>query len=136
MLFNPNGRYDKILTSAAGWFTVLDNNIQFPYGLNNSILKQEPPLSNNSYLIDILSKNHIVQVGTLDNDPDFPGLRHNEFADAQGLHRVDRAIHFYNQAQDFAQMNSLSFNWTLNIINGLSHNTGDSIEYGCDLIFN
>ena len=136
MLFNPNARYDKILTSAAGWFTVLDNNIQFPYGLNNSILTQEPPLSTNSYLIDILSKNHIIQVGTLDNDPDFPGLRHNEFADAQGLHRVDRAIHFYNQAQNFAQTNSLSFNWTLNIINGLSHNTGDSIEHGCDLIFN
>ena len=72
----------------------------------------------------------------MDNDPDFPGLRHNEFADAQGLHRVDRATHFYNQAQNFAQTNSLSFNWTLNIINGLSHDTGDSIEYGCDLIFN
>ena len=136
ILFNSNARYDKILTSAAGWFTILDNNIQFPYGLNNSILTQDPPLSNNSYLIDILSKNHIIQVGTLDNDPDFPGLRHNEFADAQGLHRVDRAIHFYNQAQAFAQTNSLSFNWTLNIINGLSHNTSDSIEYGCDLIFN
>jgi hypothetical protein len=82
----------------------------------------------------------IVPVGStiidVDNDPDFPGLRHNEFADAQGLHRVDRAIHFYNQAQAFAQTNSLSFNWTLNIINGLSHNTSDSIEYGCDLIFN
>ena len=48
----------------------------------------------------------------------------------------ERAIHFYNQAQDFAQTNSLSFNWTLNIINGLSHDTSDSIESGCDLIFN
>ena len=142
MLFNSNGRFDKILTSGSGWYTVLDNNIQFPYGLNNSILTQDSPLSSSSYLIDILNKNHIVQIGSLDNDPDFPGLRHNEFADAQGFHRLERAIHFYNQAESLAQVNSLDFNWTINIVSGLSHdingstNTQIAINNGCDLIFN
>ena len=36
-----------------------------------------------------------IQVGALDNNPNSAGLRHNEYADAQGLNRVTRAVHFF-----------------------------------------
>ena len=36
--FKPNARFDKVVAGAAGWYTVPDNTIPFPYGHENSIL--------------------------------------------------------------------------------------------------
>ncbi len=129
MFFKPEARYDKIVISAAGWYTVMDNNISFPYGFKNS------PLTNNS-IQGLLNNSLHIQVGSLDNDPNAPGLRHNDYADAQGLHRLERGIHFYDRAQLIAQNNSYNSNWSFTIINGIGHNLQGYTDSACDLIFN
>ena len=129
MFFKPNARINKIVASGAGWYTVMNNNISFPYGFKNS------PLTNN-LIQELLNNSVFIQVGSLDNDPNAPGLRHNDYADAQGLHRLERGIHFYDRAQLIAQNNSYNSNWSFTIINGIGHNLQGYTDSACDLIFN
>ena len=127
--FKPNARFNKVVAGAAGWYTVPDNNIPFPYGLDNSILT-------NTNLSNLLSKDLYIQVGALDNDPNSVGLRHNEYADAQGLNRVTRAVHFFESGQNIAESNNYNLNWSLHIIQGAGHNLIPNADNACDLMFN
>ena len=127
--FKPNARFDKVVAGAAGWYTVPVNNIPFPYGLDNSILT-------NINLSNLLSKDLYIQVGALDNDPNSTGLRRNEYADAQGLNRVTRAVHFFETGQNIAETNNFNFNWSLHIIQGAEHWESPNIINACDLMFN
>jgi len=127
--FKPNARFNKVVAGAAGWYTVPDNNIPFPYGLDNSILT-------NTNLSNLLSKDLYIQVGALDNDPNSVGLRHNEYADAQGLNRVTRAVHFFENGQNIAESSNYNLNWSLHIIQGAGHNLIPNADNACDLMFN
>jgi len=127
--FKPNARFNKVVAGAAGWYTVPDNNIPFPYGLDNSILT-------NTNLSNLLSKDLYIQVGALDNDPNSVGLRHNEYADAQGLNRVTRAVHFFETGQNISESNNYDFNWSLHIIQGAGHNQIPNADNACNLMFN
>tara|TARA_B100000941_G_scaffold31683_1_gene18880 strand:- start:300 stop:1217 length:918 start_codon:yes stop_codon:yes gene_type:complete len=127
--FMPNARFNKVVAGAAGWYTVPNNSIPFPYGYQNSIL-----ISTN--LNDLLSSDLHIQVGALDNNPNSAGLRHNEYADAQGLNRVTRAVHFFESGQNIADSNNYNFNWSLHIIQGAGHNLIPNAENACDLMFN
>ena len=127
--FMPDARFNKVVAGAAGWYTVPNNSIPFPYGYQNSIL-----ISTN--LNDLLSSGLHIQVGALDNNPNSAGLRHNEYADAQGLNRVTRAVHFFESGQNIADSNNYNFNWSLHIIQGAGHNLIPNAENACDLMFN
>ena len=127
--FNPNARFNKVVAGAAGWYTVPNNSIPFPYGYQNSIL-----ISTN--LNNLLSSDLHIQVGALDNNPNSAGLRHNEYADAQGLNRVTRAVHFFETGQNIAESSNYNFNWSLHIIQGAGHNLIPNSENACDLMFN
>ena len=129
ILFKPNARFEKVVAGAAGWYTVPDTSIAFPYGLNNSILM-------NTNFNNLLSKDLYIQVGALDNNPNAVGLRRNEYADAQGLNRVTRAIHFFESGQNTAEANNYNFNWSIHIIQGAGHDSSPNINNACDLMFN
>ena len=124
--FMPDARFNKVVAGAAGWYTVPDNSIPFPYGYDNSIL-----ISTN--LSNLLSSDLHIQVGALDNNPNSAGLRHNEYADAQGLNRVTRAVHFFETGQNIAESSNYNFNWSLLIIQGAGHNLIPNAENACDL---
>ena len=127
--FKPDARFDKVVAGAAGWYTVPDNTIPFPYGFDNSIL-------NSTNLNNLLSSDLFIQVGALDNNPNSAGLRHNEYADAQGLNRVTRAVHFFETGQNKAESLNIDLNWSLHIIQGAGHNLIPNAENACDLMFN
>jgi pimeloyl-ACP methyl ester carboxylesterase len=129
LMFKPDAHVNKTVASASGWYTVTNLDIDFPYGF------KESPLLNIS-LEQLFNKRLIIQVGELDNDPNAAGLRHNQFADAQGLHRLERAQHFFNQASQLALDNNFYLNWDLMIIDELAHDYEGACAYGADLIFN
>ena len=129
ILFKPTARFDKVVAGAAGWYTVPDNTIPFPYGFDNSIL-------NSTNLNNLLSSDLFIQVGALDNNPNSAGLRHNEYADAQGLNRVTRAINFFETGQNIAESLGFNLNWSIHVIQGAGHNLIPNAENACDLMFN
>jgi len=129
VLFKPNARFDKVVVSAAGWFTVPDRSIDFPYGLKKS------PQETIDFTT-LFSKNIFIQVGELDNNPNASGLRRNQYADAQGLNRYDRSHHFFNTANTNAQNNNIFFNWSIQVNAGLDHSFAPAIEKAIDLLAN
>lgn len=129
IMFKPNARFDKVVTSGSGWYTVPDLDINFPYGFKKSPLEERS-------LEDLFERKLIIQVGALDNDPNTPGLRHNEFADAQGLNRLERANYFFKTSQHLAKLSNLEFNWKLFINSKAGHDFKIALENASDIIFN
>ncbi|MDB9720882.1 hypothetical protein OAA67_03295 [Winogradskyella sp.] len=129
LMYKPTARYQKVVASASGWYTASDLEVVFPYGFVQSPL-EIVSLSN------LFSKQLIIQIGSLDNNPSASGLRHNQFADAQGLHRLERANYFYNKANTLAISNNLDLQWQLHINDGADHNYEIASQNAADLIFN
>ena len=129
MMFKPNARVNKIVASASGWYTFPDLSIAFPYGFNES------PLEDIS-LTNLFSKQVYIQVGENDNNPNAAGLRHNYFADAQGLNRKERAVNFFQFCQQLSQDNNIPFNWSFNSIDNADHNYISASKSAANLLFN
>ena len=129
ILFKPEARFSKAIVAAPGWYTVIDTNIDFPYGFGNSILD-----FNN--IENLFSKEIYFIVGELDNNPNAYGLRRNDYADAQGITRIDRAVHFYNVSSNIASENNYDFNWNLDIIPNTNHSWLPSLQFALNLINN
>ncbi len=84
----------------------------------------------------MFEKQLIVQIGEQDNNPNASALRHNEFADAQGLNRLERANHFFNVASQLVEDNNLDSNWDFFINKGVGHDYIIASQKGADLLFN
>ncbi|MCB0427026.1 MAG: hypothetical protein KDD16_06930 [Mangrovimonas sp.] len=129
LMFKPNSRIEKAVASASGWYTFPDETVPFPYGFGQSILS-------GSSLESLFSKQVIIQVGEDDDNPNSAGLRHNDYADAQGLNRKTRAVNFFDYCSDLASEESLIFNWQFRLVPNATHDFGLPCEYAADVLFN
>jgi len=128
LMFKPNNRANLTVISAAGWYTFPDASIPFPYGLKNSILE--------SSTSDIFfAKNVFVQVGEFDNNPNDANLRHNFYADAQGLQRLERATNYVDFCKQQAKNSTFDFNWMLYIHKNADHNYVIAAQNAANLLF-
>lgn len=128
MMFKPNARFDKVLASAAGWYTVPNMSISFPYGIDKCPIKEVSPSS-------YFSTDFTLQIGTLDNDPNAGALRRNAVVDQQGDNRYDRAFHMFNTSKIITEELSLNFNWSIIETQGNDHDLGGSIPQASDLLY-
>ena len=130
-MFVPESSLATAVCSNAGWYTVPENEINYPYG--NSL----PFTPNNEDLFDFLQspsnglnisieqfflKQLIIHLGTNDTDPNSSGLRHNDVVDnQQGLNRYVRGNYFFNTGQAYAQELNTPFNWQKHDVLGANH---------------
>ena len=117
MMLRPDNHFGRIVASAAGWYTVPDPAITFPYGSGESPIAQLDQAR-------IFARELIVLVGEADNDPDAPGLRRNSVVDQQGDNRLDRAQHFYQRGEALAGGIGTAFNWRYKSLPGVAHDFG------------
>lgn len=129
LMFKPSARVHTAVASASGWYTFPDETIPFPYGYDESILLD-------SNLSNLFSKHLIIQVGENDDDPNSAGLRHNTYADAQGLNRKERATNFFQYCSTLATQESLTFNWQFQLVPDATHDFNLPSEYAADLLYN
>ncbi len=115
-LFQPDSKADRILASNSGFYTLPDFNTALPFGIKNASLSQAEV--NASF-----SKKLVLFIGELDNENETGGtLLRSTTVDKQGLHRLERARFFYQQAEAIAAANESDLNWELKIIPGVGHN--------------
>ncbi len=116
LMFMPDSRIDVAVCSNAGWYTVPEFGISFPYGIDNC----EIFVSN---LINIFSNKLIVHLGEDDTNPNASGLRHNTILDnQQGLNRFVRGNYFFNYSMSVANEISTPFAWELHTVSDVGHN--------------
>lgn len=127
VMYLPNSKLDTAVCSNAGWYTVPENTVNFPYGTLNGQLPDED-------LTTAFSKQLIVHLGLNDTDPNNSGLRHNTVVDAQqGLNRLVRGQYFFTTSQTTAQIMNVSFNWEKKEIANIGHDgqkmANDAVKY-------
>ncbi len=105
VLYMPESKLKTAVCSNAGWYTVPESGVVFPYGLLESQLS-------NSKLISAFSKTLYVHLGDLDTNPNSSSLRHNIIVDEQqGLNRLVRGRYFFETSKKKAELINVNFNW-------------------------
>lgn len=127
VMYMPNSQLDIAVCSNAGWYTVPENSVSFPYGILNGQLPQ-------GNLVPAFSGKLIVHLGQNDTDPNSPGLRHNTIVDnQQGLHRYERGQYFFDTSQSKAQNLNTLFNWEKQEVPNVGHDpqlmANDALPY-------
>ena len=112
--FKPNSRLNYAVSANAGWYTVPDTSVDFPYGLKNAGISNED--LQNSYL-----KNLEIHLGQNDNDPNDPALRKTPEANSQGLHRLSRGRYFVNQSDSISQSLNFPSSWVKKELENVGH---------------
>jgi hypothetical protein len=131
VLFKTTARYDTAIAANSGWYTVANPTIaypNYPYGVSNSPLATVNPTN-------YFTRKMIVSIGQLDNNANDPSLRHNAFADAQGLNRLDRANYFFQKSQAYATSANTTFNWKFNIVPNSGHDAQLMMDAAVKLLF-
>ena len=128
ILFMPDSKLNVAVCSNAGWYTVPESGIDFPYGLNKSELSS-------STLKLAFSKNLYVHLADLDTNPNASSLRHNETVDnQQGLNRRARGRYFYKASKAIANQKEIDYNWikteeVLNVGHSAKEMAVDALQY-------
>lgn len=111
--FMPHSRARLAVAANAGWYTVPDDSIKFPYGTDGA------PLAS-SDMEAAFSRRLIVMLGADDTDPNDESLQRDTRTDAQGKNRLLRGLSYYEAAR-IAAGTSMPFNWQLVTVPGVAH---------------
>lgn len=117
LLYVPDARVSRAIAANAGWYTLPDRKVSYPYGLAG---KRLPPVDLRRFLQQPL----VILLGTADNDPAYPNLRRTPEAMAQGPHRLARGEFFFGSAAATAAALGTDFRWTLEKVEGVGHQNG------------
>lgn len=110
----PRHRARVAVAANAGWYTMLDEDVPFPYGLDGAPVRSDE-------LARAFAANLVVILGARDADPNDPSLRRDARTDEQGRQRLERGRTFFRTAQALAREHSFAFGWRLHVEPGLAH---------------
>jgi pimeloyl-ACP methyl ester carboxylesterase len=110
----PQSRVHSYVPANAGWYTLPDFTVDFPYGLKGSQVSE-------SDLRAALQLPLTILLGDRDIDPDSRNLRHNEIVDSQGLNRLARGLHFFEAGRQAAAQRNIPFKWHIATVRGVDH---------------
>lgn len=113
LLFKPAAPIGKAVSANAGWYTVPDLTVAYPYGLKNST-------AGSASLKQAFGKRLIIQLGTADTDPNDSNLNHSPGAELQGPHRYARGLYFWDRSMRSSQTHGV-FNWMKQEVPGVAH---------------
>lgn len=128
MLFSDHDELFHIIVANAGWYTMLDKTVDFPYGIKNI------PISDIE-LTKAFAKPVTILLGEKDNNSNNKLLRHTSLADQQGINRFERGMHFFYQAKEKASEMGVPFKWELVTVPGVGHDDVGMAKAAAQLIF-
>lgn len=114
LYYKPEARVSRAILANAGWYTMPDFGVDFPYGLDNSTV--DPVV-----LAAFFSRDVTVLLGDADIGTDDENLRQTPEAELQGSHRLARGKTFFRVAKAKAANIGAEFNWQLQIVPGAEH---------------
>jgi UDP-N-acetylmuramoyl-tripeptide--D-alanyl-D-alanine ligase/cyanophycin synthetase/poly-gamma-glutamate synthesis protein (capsule biosynthesis protein) len=128
LYFMPQARVAKAVAANAGWWTLPDLEVDFPYGLRGSTL-------NAAALKAMFQRPLVVLLGTADTDPNHVHLRRTAEALEQGPHRFARGQFFYAAGRRQAVKLDVPLAWELETAPGVGHSDKGMAEYAVRCLF-
>ena len=127
MFYVPETRASKFIAANAGWYTMPDFSIEYPYGLKNSGIEQnEMPA--------IFSRPLILLQGRADTDVNADKLRKSPEAERQGPNRLARGLTMHRVGKARADELGAQFNWQLLVVKGADHDNAKMAPAAATLI--
>ena len=121
-----NSKYcNKYICANAGLYTFYDTNKNYPYGIKN--LEEYSDRIKTS-----LQKEVYILAGEKDTESNMLNLLPED--NAEGKNRYERAKNFYNSAKEFANNNSIEFNWEFISMPNVGHHSKDVIPIAVNII--
>lgn len=115
IMLMPESRIETAISVNSGFYTLPNENLEFPYGIENTELNLESDLQK-SY-----KKRLVILLGELDNDPRLGTFRTTDLAMEQGANRLERGTNFFNANTKLKNDKNLTFNWTMDTIKKVGH---------------
>jgi hypothetical protein len=125
--FAGSHRVRMAVAANAGWYTTMDDSVDFPYGLADSP-------SDEKDMGHALKTNFVLLLGADDIDAENDSLRRDAESDAQGTNRLERGLHFFLTSREMAAQRSLDFAWRMIVMPGVAHSHGDMAKVAAQLI--
>jgi poly(3-hydroxybutyrate) depolymerase len=110
----PEARVTRAVAANAGWYTMPDPDVAFPYGLQGSAVGPDR-------LRRALQLPLTVLLGEEDTDPEHASLRRSPEALSQGPHRFARGEAFFETGRAAARRLGVPFDWRLATVPGADH---------------
>ncbi|MEM9055295.1 MAG: alpha/beta hydrolase [Pseudomonadota bacterium] len=114
LYYKPEARVKRYLAANAGWYTLPDMSVEYPYGLNNGQVTEEA-------LKAALNKPVLVLLGDQDIQTNSSSLRQTEEAMQQGEHRYNRGVTFMAVGKEQAEALGVEFGWRALPVAGVGH---------------
>ena len=114
LYYKPDARLSKAILANAGWYTMPDFGVEYPYGLGESGIDYD-------VLAGYFGRDVIVLLGDADTDTSDEDLRRTPEAELQGPHRLARGRTFFRVAKAKAKALGVDFNWRIQIVSGAEH---------------
>jgi hypothetical protein len=118
LYYVPGARVKRAIAANAGWYTMPDFGIRYPYGLAESGVTEE-------VLAGYFARDLVVLLGDADTLREDDDLRKTPEAELQGAHRFDRGRTFYRVARARAEALGVDFNWRLQEVQGAGHSNAE-----------
>lgn len=128
LYYQPQAPVAMAVAANAGWWTLPDHEVAFPYGLKDS------PISE-AALKTMLQRPLVVLLGTNDTDVNHKNLRRTPEAMAQGPHRLARGQFFFSTGERQAKKLGVPFAWKLATAPGVAHSDSGMAPYAVELLF-
>jgi len=128
MYFMPEARVAHAVAANAGWWTMPDLSVKFPYGLRGSGIHEDG-------LKAMLQRPLVVLLGTADTDPNHANLRRTPEAMAQGPYRFARGQNFHAAGERQAKALGVPLAWKLETAPGVGHVDKDMAPFAVDILF-
>jgi hypothetical protein len=127
MLFVPENRVERAVSANAGWYTMPDLEVEFPYGLRTSP-------STEATLRRALGAKLTILLGEQDTETEADNLRSTAGAEAQGPNRLARGRSFYDAGFRAAAKLGTPFAWTLQTVPGAEHEDAQMAPAAADIL--
>lgn len=128
LYFVPDARVAKAVAANAGWWTMPDPAIDFPYGLRGSAVDE-------AALKNMLQRPLVVLLGTADTDPEDVHLRRTAGALAEGPNRLARGHTFYEAGKREAEALGVTLGWQLDTAPGVAHSDSGMAAFAVEWLF-
>ena len=127
LYYVPGARVERYLPANAGWYTMPDFDVAYPYGLGDSGVTE-------AQLAQALEKDVVLLLGREDIDRSDPDLRKTPEADAQGPNRFARGLAMFERAKSAAERLGADFGWRLVIVDDAAHVNAQMAEAAAELV--